>query len=359
MHTLEHPWQQLLGAAGAHYHSDADAIIHFGQPEHEWQQAHNAAALIPLRQLASIEVSGADARSFLHNQFTNDVNHLLPGQAQLSAWCTAKGRMFASFIHFPVAPDRYRLILARDLVAAVVKRLQMFVLRAQVQLADQSASHAVLGLTGPGARTALTAAGLTVPATAPATAATLVASAAGTTNAMPEEVFVVALQDGRFLLSLPETGAAALWTRLAAHATAAGQPVWQWFDVQAPLPWVTAATREEFVPQMADFDRLGGVNFHKGCYPGQEIVARTQYLGKVKRHLYRLQSSVTLVAGEELYSPASPDQSAGRVVSCAPLLDGGFVALAVLLASAAGDLHQGSASGPLLQATLVHPPEHS
>src|SRR5690606_34859735 len=134
---------------------------------------------------------------------------------------------------------------------------------------------------------------------------------------------VLALGDGRFLVAASPDAAAGLWPMLAAALRPAGLPAWRWLDIRAGLPLIGAATKEHFVPQMADFERIGGVSFHKGCYPGQEIVARTQYLGKVKRHLYRLAGEAAMAAGDELYSGAVPDQSCGMVVSAAPSPDGG------------------------------------
>lgn len=335
------PWQQTLSSAGAVFNADSSEILHFGQPEQELSQAAAGTVLVPLIHLACIEAAGADAKAFLHSQFTNDVNHLEAGQAQLTAWCSAKGRMLANFINYPSA-DSYRLILAAELLPATIKRLQMFVLRSQVTLADRSASLVHLGLSGPQAVAALTAAGLLVPEAPMATTATA-------------EATVIRLNNERFVIAATPEAAPKLWQALASQATPAGLPAWHWLDVRDAQPWVTGPTKEEFVPQMADFEKLGGVSFHKGCYPGQEIVARTQYLGKVKRHLYRLESPVALATGEDLHSPDSPDQAAGKVVTSAPNPAGGFVALAVVLAPGAASLHQGSATGPVLQATAVNP----
>ncbi len=341
MNPQSNPWLQHLTTLGARLNPDGTEITDFGQPEQELQAAAQATILVPLVQFSAIEAHGEEAKSFLHGQFTNDVNHLQPGNAQLSSWCSAKGRMLVSFLNFNLG-ERYRLVLSQELTPAILKRLRMFVLRSKVTLEDQSATLGFLGLSGPQAGAALQAAGLTVPE----------ASLSTTTQ---DDTLVLRLPDGRFMITAPLETLPQLWASLASQATPAGLPAWQWLDVQAPLPWVTGSTQEEFVPQMADFEKLGGVNFQKGCYPGQEVVARTQYLGKVKRHLYRLKSPVALLAGEDLHSPASPDQAAGKVVNCAPDPAGGYAALAVILAGTAEDLHQGAMTGPVLQATAVHP----
>ncbi|MGB5011774.1 MAG: folate-binding protein, partial [Candidatus Dechloromonas phosphoritropha] len=229
-----------------------------------------------------------------------------------------------------------------DLEAASLKRLQMFVLRSRVKLQALTESRLVLGLAGPQARAALADAGLPCPVT-PLTAAI------GTLAS------VIGLEANRYIVAVEQHAMADLWNKLTLKALPAGLPAWRWLDIQAGFPLVTAATKDEFVPQMADFEKLGGISFHKGCYPGQEIVARTQYLGKVKRHLYRVRSDQPLAAGSDLHSPDNPDQSCGKVISGAPSPAGGYEALAVVQSNFAGNLHLGSRDGPKIEAVAVNP----
>ncbi|MGL5631297.1 MAG: YgfZ/GcvT domain-containing protein [Azovibrio sp.] len=334
-------WHQTLSSTGAVFSPDKTRIIHFGQVEHELDQTGNGTILVPLLQLSCLEVGGSDAKEFLHNQLTNDVNHLKPGQVQHTAWCTAKGRMLSNFLNYAV-PDGYRMILQAELLPGIFKRLQMFVLRAQVRIKDCSEILTHLGMAGPEAASVLRDAGFAVPAEPMMT------------SYQPDGI-VIRLSAERFILALDVERAPAIWEKLSPKATVAGNLAWDLLDIKEGLPWITMATKEEFVPQMADFEKLGGVSFHKGCYPGQEIVARTQYLGKVKRHLYRLESSVDLRPGEDLFSPSVPDQAAGKVISCAPGPGGTFVALAVILAPGAADLHQKDSTGSSLRATAVNP----
>jgi folate-binding protein YgfZ len=168
------------------------------------------------------------------------------------------------------------------------------------------------------------------------------------------EARVLHLDADRFVVAVPEPQAAAVWAALAAIARAAGTSAWRWLDVRAGLPLVTGATREEFVPQMADFEKIGGVSFHKGCYPGQEVVARTQYLGKVKRHLYRVSCAAPLVAGGDLHSPDNPDQASGKIVLAAPSPDGGYEALAVVQSNFSSNLRLGSLEGIPVEAVAVN-----
>lgn len=333
-------WRSFLESTEAIFAAETPEISHFGDAAGELQVAGRQTVVVPLCHLSLIEAGGEDAKSFLHSQFTSDVNHLADGQAQHAGWCSAKGRMQASFVLWHSGAS-YHLMLATDLLEASLKRLKMFVLRSKVTLvADEQ--RILLGLAGPQAGEALADAGLPVPPQ-------------GLQVANGEGGSVLRLDAGRFVIAAPAASAPGLWQKLTVKARPAGTPVWRWLDVQAAFPLVTLATKEEFVPQMADFEKIGGVSFHKGCYPGQEVVARTQYLGKVKRHLYRLRSDVPLKAGDDLFSPDNLDQASGKVMTAAPAPEGGYAALAVVQSNFAANLHLGSRDGPQLQATAVNP----
>ena len=334
-------WRCFLESAEAVFATGSDEILNFGDAVSDLEAARNQTILVPLTHLGLIEASGDDAKAFLHNQFTSDINHLGIDQVQHSAWCTAKGRMQASFVVWREA-DAFRLIVSGDLEAASLKRLQMFVLRSRVKLQALTESRLLLGLGGRQAGKALADAGLPCPV-APLTAA------------ISTHASVIGLEANRYIVAIEQHAMADLWNKLTVKALPAGLPAWRWLDVQVGFPLVTAATKEEFVPQMADFEKLGGISFHKGRYPGQEIVARTQYLGKVKRHLYRVRSDQPLEAGTDLHSPDNPDQACGKVVSGAPSPAGGYEALAVVQSNFAGNLHLGSRDGPKIEAVAVNP----
>jgi folate-binding protein YgfZ len=333
-------WRTFLESAGAVIAPAGDEVASFGDAAGELATAAGGTVLVPLAHLALIEAAGEDAKAFLHSQLTSDINHLQPGQVQHSAWCTAKGRMQASFLAWR-GGESYRLALAADLLAPTLKRLQMYVLRAKAKLAARD-DLVLLGIAGPAAAGRLAAAGL------PAPTAVMASAENG-------EARVLQIEPGRFVVEASASAAVALWPVLADGARPAGTPAWRWLDVQAAFPLVTAATREEFVPQMADFENIVGVSFHKGCYPGQEVVARTQYLGKVKRHLYRVRSAVPLPAGGDLHSPDNPDQAAGKVVCATPAPDGGWVGLAVVQSNFATTLHAETREGPRVEAVAVNP----
>jgi len=334
-------WRSFLESAEGNFDSHSSDLLNFGDATGELQAAARQTVLVPLTHLGLLEAFGEEAKSFLHSQLTSDINHLAESKAQHSGWCTAKGRLQASFLLWH-GGQGYRLLLAADLQEATQKRLQMFILRSKVKLAAQTETTILLGIAGPQAIEALAEAKLPAPAEPME-----VIETDGTT--------VIRLDASRFIVIAPSAGMAELWQKLSGKARPAGVPVWRWLDVEAAYPLVTLATKEEFVPQMADFDKIGGVSFQKGCYPGQEVVARTQYLGKVKRHLYRLRSSQPLPAGAPLYSPENPDQACGTVMSGAPVPGGGFAGLAVVQSNFAHAVHLESREGPQVLAVAVNP----
>ena len=316
-------WQEFLVSQGARFdEAMVDKTLRdFGAPADELLAARDATVLAPLTHLALLECAGADAQNFLHNQLTSDVNHLSVDGAQYSAWCTAKGRMLASFLLYR-QEEKYYVLLSSDLLSTTQKRLQSFVLRAKVTLTELSEQHVLLGIAGAQAELALQQAGLRVPPHP-------------MTTTRFDNSQLIRLDTTRFLLVVENSQAENLWKTLAQTARPVGSPAWIWLDIQAKIPLITAATQENLVPQMANFDKIGGVSFNKGCYPGQEIVARAQYLGKVKRHLYQLRATSAVAPGDSIYAPDDLEHPCGIIVNAAPSPDGGFAALAVLQESLA------------------------
>lgn len=325
-------WQEFLRACGAGIENDL--VTDFGDPVAERAAVGEQTIVAPLGHLGLLQVSGPDAAGFLHNQLTSDVKHLAIGSVQHSAWCSAKGRMLASFLVCRSSPEDYQLQLSADLLPLIHKRLQMFVLRSKVAITDRSGQRELIGLAGPQAELALQAAALPIPA-APLSASWFA------------DGEVIRLAGSRFEIAARGDAVPAFWQSLRVHARPVGPSVWQWLDIQAGITLISERTREEFVPQMANFEQLGAVSFHKGCYPGQEIVARTQYLGKVKRHLYHAHSLSPMRAGQAIYSPANPQQPCGMIANGAPAPSGGHDALAIIQENfaAGGDLRLGTPGG--------------
>ncbi len=255
------------------------------------------AVIHPLDHLGLIRVSGADARAFLQGQLSNDINLVTPVQTQLSSYSNPKGRVLAVLRIF-ACDDALYLQLPRDLLADTLTRLQLYVLRAKVTLADASTDLPGLGVSGAAAEAWLQNTGLPVPAT--------IDAAAAFANGC---VFRVAGAEPRFIVyATPEI----LTTCQQTPHHAGNSTDWQLLDIRAGLPTVYPQTRELFIAQMLNLDTLNAINFKKGCYTGQEIIARLHYRGTVKRRLYRAQGA-TPQPGTPIYTP-SLEQSIGNAV---------------------------------------------
>lgn len=331
-------WTEHLARLGA---TLDEASLRFADAATEARHATETTIAVPLLHLGVIRSVGPDSAPFLHNLVSNEVNKLAADAAEWNSFNSPKGRMIASFLMWPEA-EGHALMVSADILPAFLKKLSMYVLRSKVKLADASASCALIGVSGPNAAAAVRAAGAELP---PA-AMKQTLSATG--------LRCIRLGETRYLLVVALESAAATYDALlAAGAERAGTAAWQLTMIRAGLPLITAPTQEEFVAQMLNYELIGGVNFHKGCYPGQEIVARTQYLGKLKKRTYRvaLPAGVEAAAGMDLYAPDFGKQSAGKLVNVAPTADGGSEALAVLQSSSAeaGEIHLGSLGGPGLR----------
>ena len=328
---MKQDWTDFLLQHGA-----AQNCLDFGKPGEELTCAQSATVVAPVLDLALIRASGEEAKVFLHNLLTNEVKGLHAGNASLSGFCNAKGRLLATFLIWHDGSDLL-LALSADLHGTILKKLSMYVLRSKVKLTDASNERLILGVAGPEAERALSGFG-----EIPKSPLSISQIAHGQ---------LIRLDQQRFLLSIDAAVVQEVWQKLATVARPVGLDSWRWLDIVAGLPRVTQSTFEEFIPQMVNFDLIGGVSFTKGCYPGQEIVARTRYLGKIKRRMYRahLEDGIPN-SGDHLYAPETEDQSCGRVVNVAPAPGGGHDLLAVIQSSCAeaGEVHLGEASGPRL-----------
>ena len=286
-----------------------------------------------------VSVSGDDARDFLGNQLSNDVKALQAGQTGLGSYCTPKGRMLACFHMLLTPAGDYLLFMPADRVEPFIKRLSMYVLRSKVTLSEAASDTVIAGCWGSGATAALEAENLPLPAEPGAVSWQTGLGIARFPGPVP-----------RYLLIGNMTTLPPLWTRLTAGCPPASTAAWAHQDILAGLPSVYAATSEEFVPQMANLELLGGVSFRKGCYPGQEIVARMQYLGKLKQRMFRghVATEQRPEPGTDLFAGADTSgQSSGKIVDARPAPAGGYDLLAVvrLTAVAGDDLRLGSPDG--------------
>jgi len=310
-------------------------VTSFGDVRAELVAARDATILCDLSPNALVEATGDDAAAFLHGQFTNDVEALATNGAHWTGWCTPKGRLLASFLLIRL-PARFFLMLPAEIAEPVRKRLTMFVLRSKVKLADVSDAWVRIGIAGSGARAAV---------------ASAMGEAPQARQAREQEGSVaIGLEEDRYILLVPADRAPALWDALARSAVPAGTAAWEWTSIRAGIPTIVAATQEAFVPQMANFDLIDAVSFRKGCYPGQEIVARMQYRGGLKRRmaLAHFDTDTAIAPGQSLYSTAFGDQAAGVIVNASPAPGGGSDALVVAQIESLerNDLRWGAPDGP-------------
>ncbi len=331
---MNQEWTAFLATQGL----AADGAEHFGRPAAELQAACAGAVSVPLVDLGLIRVSGEDAAGFLHNLMTNDIQGIDAGSARVAGFCTAKGRLLAIFLIWREGSD-YLLMLPQEILPPLLRKLSMFVLRTKVKLSDATAERALIGISVPGA--ALSGKPAFIDAALPRLGL-------GATDGGQ----LIRLDDTRWLFALDPAAAVRRWPQITATAKAAGLAVWHWLEIAAGQPRVTAATQEAFVPQMLNMElpAVAGVSFTKGCYPGQEIVARTHYLGKVKRRTYRARLTSRAIPGTHVYAPETGDQQCGALVSIAPAPEGGFECLVSVQSSAvaAGEVHLGAPDGERL-----------
>ena len=274
--------------------------------------------IAPLAQLGVIAVAGEDAASFLQNQLTQDFALLKADEARLAAWCSAKGRMLASFIGFKRGDGEILLVTSRDVLAPTLKRLSMFVLRAKAKLRDASEEFHLYGVAGdPWSRQPWQL------------------------RREGDAMFVALYPaDGqtRSLCVVPAGSPAPAGTLLEPGA-------WAWTEVRSGIAMITAPIVEAFVPQMLNYESVGGVNFKKGCYPGQEVVARSQFRGTLKRRAFLVHADAPLSAGQELFHEPDRAQPCGVVAQAAPNPQGGWDAIVSMQLASTADGRIASADG--------------
>jgi folate-binding protein YgfZ len=283
-----------------------------------------------LTDWALLRAHGADAASFLQSQLTQDVEGLGDGDARLAGYCSPKGRLLASFIVWRLADDAFGLLCSADVAASVAKRLSMYVLRARCRIEDATAAWSTFGVAG---------------------------SSPLPWSAARHQPWHAQRLGESWLIGLPAVEGVPRWMLLrpAAETGALTLPVldervWRLLEVASGVPRITAATAEQFVPQMINFERVGGVHFQKGCYPGQEVVARSQYRGTIKRRMHLFATSGSARAGQDVFHSHDAAQPAGMVVDAADAQGRSVVLAEVKLASLdSGTLHVGVPDGPLLQ----------
>ncbi len=332
-------WLEFLTKAGAEIENNQ--VISFGNLQREQRMVHTGLIICDLSHHGLISIDGDDAADFLQGQLTNDVRDVSLQHSQLSAYCTHKGRMLANFRLFK-RDNSYYLRLPHSLLEPILKRISMFILMAKVSMKDSTDALVKIGVSGPNANEQL---------------ASLVSD-------IPADVDDVSQTDGLTIIKcageIPRyeiygelQAIKKLWQQLDVNAAPAGAGAWETLDIIAGIPTITPETSEAFVPQMTNMQVINGVNFQKGCYTGQEVVARMQYLGKLKRRMFRIQieTSDAVHAGDKLFSKDSKSgQGTGQIVNAQEDYNGGYSALAVIdIADAeAGMLQLHNEDGPAI-----------
>ncbi len=338
-------WSAFLQQAGAVL--TADRVSHFGRPESELRAALDGDLRCDLSHLGLIAAAGSDNESFLQGQLTCDVRQATPERSLVGAYCSPKGRALASFRLFRRGEDLY-LELPRELLESTLERLRKYLLRTKATLADASDTRVGIGVAGPNAVARLTEILGGVPAAVNEVVQTAASESAGIT------LIRLPGPTPRFELHGAMREIQPVWEALGPAFAPVGVEPWRLLDILAGIPTIYPETVEAFVPQMLNLQLLEGISFQKGCYTGQEVVARTHYLGKLKRRMYlaRVDGPSPPRPGVPLFSPqADASQSAGRLVDATRHPDGGYAVLAAALIECAehGVLQLGDANGPALR----------
>ncbi len=297
--------------------------------------------MIDLSHYGLIRFTGNDALTFLQNQLSCDVREVSHEKVQFGSYCTPQGRVLTSFLLWQHEND-YVMQLPASLITSIIKRLALYVLRAKVQLIDTTDAFVRVGVVG-------------------SAAAILIEKITGLpyNSDKPlqikhsEKITIIYFSRQHIELITSIEDAPPLWKYLTQYAKLASINLWDWLNIQSAIPVILPETQEMFLPQMINLDAIGGISFKKGCYPGQEIVARTQYLGKLKRRMYlaHVATADTVKPGDPLYCSDTNDQSIGNIVNIAPSPYGDFDVLAVIQQSSVEtcEIHLQSLQGPSLQ----------
>ena len=291
-----------------------------------------ATLAVPLSHWGVIRATGTEASQFLHGQLTQDVLSLGPAEARLAGYCSSKGRLLASFVVWKPRDGEVLLACHASVLPATLKRLSMFVMRAKCQLKDASADVALIGVSGERAHRS--------------------------TEGLP--VWGLRADVDSTWIRLPDVaGIARAWQVSRTEALHTLQPLalaaWRQLEVDSGIVTIEAATMDQFVPQMLNFELIGAVNFLKGCYPGQVVDDRAAYRGTIKRRTFLFVADAPIAAGQEVFHSVDPTQPAGLVASAAPALseEGKPVTSHALIevklaALEGGSLHLGAPDGALL-----------
>jgi len=346
---MNNDWKLFLEDAGAMINEGI--VQDFGNPQREQQASVSGTVMTDLSHLGIIRAKGPNAASFLQGQLTNDINQVDDQHCQISGYCNPQGRLLAIFQIFRYQDDYYCL-LPSSMINNTLERLKKYTIMAKVELEDVSDDWVRIGIYGKQAQDRLKPLIDTLPDQ----------QHSAHLHADLCALHIAAGPLLRYLVLGPVESMQSLWNQLNVHVAAVGANNWGWHDIQAGLPVVYPETIGSFIPQMVNLDAFDGINFKKGCYTGQEIIARLHYRGKLKRRMY-----LAHIARDGFDTPPQPgdilyhDQAEqegkaiGHIARCQLAPDGGTSILAVIVIELAetglseGKIHWQSPTGPALE----------
>ena len=338
---MNNEWEKFLLSINANIVNNC--VKNFGLSIDEEQTAYSNLVLADLSHYALIEASGDDVTEFLQGQLTNDIKLVTDHMGQLSAYCNPKGRILASFRIFK-RQEHYFLQLRSDIMEATLKRLRMFVMRSKVELVNRSDELSRMGIAGVNATKILSSLFNTLPQNADE-------------SCTENEITLIKLPGilPRYEAHGTFEKIKELWEKLQNDAVAIGENSWNLLTIRAGVPEIVSETVEAFVPQMVNLQAINSLSFTKGCYPGQEVVARMHYLGKLKRRLFigNAKTNTLPISGESIMTSDENEQKAGQIVTASWSNDENIEFLAVLQIekAAENELHIKSNTGPTIQLT--------
>ena len=291
-------------------------VIHYGNASTELKNTHSNTIIADLSHYGLIHFSGEDALQFLQGQLSCDVREIHHHTAKYGCYCTPKGRVLTTFLMWKDSSG-YLMQIPSSLLISLEDKLSKYILRAKVKLNNSSNKYVRIGISGN-------------------RSSELVKKIFGEIPNQSLKIInntdnsVIFFTQNRFEIITTPNHAPKLWDYLRKDATPVGKTCWDWLEIKAGIPIILPATQEQFIPQMVNLEAIGGISFKKGCYPGQEIVSRTKYLGKIKRRMYlaNIKTKKIISAGNDLYN--NKEQPCGMVVNATPSPEGGYDLLAVI-----------------------------
>lgn len=334
---MKEAWKAFLIDHGAEF-EDAE-LVSFGNANRERRIAPQGAVLSNLADRGLLEVTGEDAVSFLQNQLTNDITKIDETVHQLTAWCNPKGRVIVNFRAF-MRDGKIFLILSKDLVETVITKLSRYIMMSKVTITDATDTLVHFGYAGEHAERDLRQILDKVPT-----------GERETLNTGNLTILRLPGNTPRFEVYGDIKEASDLWSKCNVRAAPVSSQAWDFMNIRAGRPVVTLASSEAWIPQMLNFTYIDGVDFKKGCYPGQEVVARLNYLGKTKRRMYLMEIQTDKVPETNASIVNAEGTEVGQILNAVINPDDIVECLAIMkIAATEAEMFLETANGPTVRA---------